>query len=65
MATPFYSSCPGFTVKSKLSRGKKLLNIKNHTRPEVKISVSGGKIIEKSCPEDKRRNLSSIGGVQL
>ena len=44
-----------------MSRG----NIKNHTRPEVKISVSGGKIIEKSCPGDKRRKLSSIGGVQL
>ena len=32
-----------------MSRG----NIKNHMRPEVKISVSGGKIIEKFCPEDK------------
>ena len=44
-----------------MSRG----NIKNHTCPEDKISVSGGKIIEKPRPGDERRKLSSIGGVQL
>ena len=56
-------------MKSKLSRGKKLLcpgvTSKTIRVQRSKSQCPGGKIIEKSCPGDKRRKLSSIGGVQL